>query len=290
MLVDVILPVYRGERWLREAIESLLAQSYPRWHLTVVDDASPDCSAERVRAYQSLYPEQITLISLEKNMRAPGARMLAVRRTQGDLIAFLDQDDRWLPSKLAHQVDKLQSQREIGAVHTNIEIIDASGALVAGKPDRENSLRARTPYERLSREQLMRHLILDFPIRLVTSVVTRSSFLESGGFETGRYGGEDEEFWVRYASDHRIAHLPEVLVQRRLHDENATKVFRGVREEGFLAALRQIETRYPEYRDDVMHRRRHLFLRNTRIALQNFQLGSAARYTWRLAQTLWRTG
>ncbi len=287
MLVDVILPVYNGERWVGEAIESLLAQTYPHWRLTVVDDASTDHSAERVRADQSRYPDKISLISLRQNLRSAGARMLAIRQTTGDAIAFLDQDDRWLPSKLERQVEKLGVQPQFEAVHTNVEIIDANGDRMPGKAQRENRLRDSSPYERFTREQLMRHLILDFPIRLVSSLVTRRSFLASGGFETARYGGEDEEFWVRYASDYRIVHIPEALVQRRLHAENASRVFKSAREDGFLAALRQIETCYPEFRSDVMRRRRHLFLRNSRIALQNFQLGFAAHYTWRLVQTLW---
>ncbi len=287
MLVDVIMPVYAGERWMGAAIESLLAQSYPHWRLTIIDDASPDRSRERARAYQAQFPAKITLIPLERNLRAAGARMLAIRQTQGDLIAFLDQDDRWLPAKLERQVEALRSRPQFGATHANIEIIDADGALLPGVADRENDLRNRTPYAQMTREQLMRHLILDFPIRLVSSLVTRASFLGAGGFETSRLGGEDEEFWIRYASTNRIIHLPEVLVQRRLHAENATRVFKSAREAGFLAALRQIETCYPEFRADVMRRRRHLFLRNTRIALQHFQPGPAAYYTWCLARTLW---
>ena len=82
MKADVILPHYKGKQWVGEAIGSVLSQTYPNWHLTLVDDASPDDTAKHVERFCRAYPQQISLIRLEENRRAAGARMEAVRGTK----------------------------------------------------------------------------------------------------------------------------------------------------------------------------------------------------------------
>jgi glycosyltransferase involved in cell wall biosynthesis len=243
LTVDVILPTHAGERWVAEAIESVLHQTHPLWHLTVVDDCSPDATAERVEALRRRDPDRISLLRLDRPHRAAGARMAGVARTSGDLIAFLDQDDRWLPEKLARQIACFVEDSALAAVHTDVEIIDAEGLLRAGAADRENAGRARIAWGTGS--DLSAVLFWKNSIRLASSAVRRSAFEAIGGFDTAFFGGEDWEFWVRLADRFPIAHLPVVLTQRRVHQGNASKVHSLERSAGKLQALEKMRRGYP---------------------------------------------
>lgn len=222
MEVDIILPVYRGRRWIRETVDSVLAQTYPRWHLTIVDDASPDDTLDYVKQAYGECGGRLSLLRLTQRRGPGGARMEAIRRRQGDAIAFIDQDDRWHPQKLTYQVERLQRAPVVEAVHTNIHCIDSRGQRLRGRADRENAQRARIPYDRLESEALTRHLFLRADaIRLVSVLVRRRPFEQIGGFDETLAGGEDWEFWVRFAaSGHRITHLATPLIERRLHPGN----------------------------------------------------------------------
>ena len=242
LTVDVILPTHAGERWVGEAIESVIRQSHPLWQLMVVDDCSPDATAERVESLLQGDPDRISLLRLDRPHRAAGARMAGIARTSGDLIAFLDQDDRWLPEKLARQVACFAADPALAAVHTNVEIIDADGALRVGAADRENAGRARIAWGTGS--GLSAVLFQKNSIRLASSVVRRTAFEAIGGFDTSLFGGEDWEFWVRLADRFPIAHLPEVLIQRRVHAENVSRVHSLERSAGKLQALEKMKCGY----------------------------------------------
>jgi glycosyltransferase involved in cell wall biosynthesis len=254
--VDVILPTHAGERWVDEAIESVLGQTYAAWHLTVVDDCSPDATPERVAALRRRHADRITLIRLDRPRRAAGARMLGVSRTSGDLIAFLDQDDRWLPEKLARQVACFAGDPALAAVHTDVEIIDPNGVLEVGAAERENAIRAGIVWG--SGAELAAVLFRKNAIRLASSAVRRSAFEAIGGFDTSLFGGEDWEFWVRMADGFSIAHLPMVLTQRRIHPSNVSRVRALERARGKLEALRKMQQRYPCIAPHVADKRRQL--------------------------------
>lgn len=272
LTVDVILPTHAGERWVEEAIESVLGQTYAAWHLTVVDDCSPDATSERVAALRQQHPDRISLIRLDRPRRAAGARMLGVARTSGDLIAFLDQDDRWLPEKLARQVACFRADPETAAVHTDVEIIDADGAPQVGAADRENALRAGIVWG--TGPELAAVLFRKNAIRLASSAVRRSVFESIGGFDTSLFGGEDWEFWVRMADGVRIAHLPVVLAQRRVHASNVSRVHALERARGKLEAMHKMQRRYPYVAPLVAEKRGQL-------------LGQAAAAALRQRHPLW---
>ena len=239
LTVDVILPTHAGERWVEEAIESVVRQSHSLWQLMVVDDCSPDATAERVESLLRGDPDRISLLRLDRPHRAAGARMAGIGRTSGDLIAFLDQDDRWLPEKLARQVACFAADPALAAVHTDVEIIDADGAPRVGAADRENAHRARIAWG--SGSGLSAVLFQKNSIRLASSVVRRTAFEAIGGFDTSLFGGEDWEFWVRLADRFPIAHLPEVLTQRRVHADNVSRVHSLERSAGKLRALEKMK-------------------------------------------------
>jgi hypothetical protein len=277
---DVILPAHAGERWIAEAVESVLAQTWPHWHLFVVDDASPDASAERVEALARAHPGRITLVRLAEGRRAAGARMEAVARGSGDVLAFLDQDDRWLPRKLERQSERLASDPELGAIHTDVEIIDARGAVKRGAADAENARRAALAWGR--GPELAAALFEKNAIRLASAAVRRSAFEAAGGFDVSLFGGEDWEFWVRFAERFAIAHLPEVLLQRRVHAANTSRAHAAERTQGKLRALAKLAEAQP-FLAPLVPARRAALLAEAREAAAVAPLALATRLFARLA-------
>jgi glycosyltransferase involved in cell wall biosynthesis len=281
-LVDVILPIRCGRRYVREAIESVLAQTHPALHLTIVDDASPDATLEFVRDHCGYRPERISLIGLETQRRAAGARMQALRRTRGEFIAFIDYDDRWRPEKLERQLERLAREPQVQAVHTDVVHIDASGRTLPGAADEENAARAALDWDALAGEALVRSCFLRNRIRLVSAMVRREGFDAVGGFDASLFGGEDWEFWVRFAAaGQRIAHLPEPLVERRMHAANTSTTQAERRLEGQLAALDRVLARQPELAE-LGPARRAALLRTD--VLNHLYAGRGARARARLRE------
>jgi glycosyltransferase involved in cell wall biosynthesis len=276
LTVDVILPTHAGERWVGEAIGSVVRQSHSLWQLMVVDDCSPDATAERVESLLQGDPDRISLLRLDRPHRAAGARMRGIARTSGDLIAFLDQDDCWLPEKLARQVACFAADPALAAVHTDVEIIDAEGAPRVGAADRENARRARIAWG--SGSGLSAVLFQKNSIRLASSVVRRTAFEAIGGFDTSLFGGEDWEFWVRLADRFPIAHLPEVLTQRRVHADNVSKAHSLERSAGKLQALEKMKRSYRQVAPLAAAKRAQLLREATLAATSQRRPVQASRY------------
>jgi len=105
-LVSAIIIFLNEERFLSEAIESVLAQSYLNWELLLVDDGSTDASTEIARRYSERYSQRVRCLehSNHVNRGMSASRNLGVRQANGEYIAFLDADDVWLPQELERQL------------------------------------------------------------------------------------------------------------------------------------------------------------------------------------------
>jgi len=117
-LISGIMIFLNGEKFILEAIASVLAQTYNNWELLLVDDGSTDNSSAIARSYADKYPEIRYLEHPNHQNRGMSAsRNLGIRNAKGDYIAFLDADDIWLPQKLEKQIAILQSHPQAGMVY-----------------------------------------------------------------------------------------------------------------------------------------------------------------------------
>lgn len=131
--ISVIIPTYNGSRYLSEAINSVLGQTYRSYELIVVDDGSTDDTTLALQPYLNQQISQhadIRYVS-QTNQGVGAARNHGLRLARAEWIAFLDQDDVWLPEKLALQVDCLQSQPQLGIVHSGWQIVDAKSQVLS---------------------------------------------------------------------------------------------------------------------------------------------------------------
>lgn len=125
-LVSVIMPTYNCGRFIRESIQSVLAQTYSQWELVVVDDCSTDDTESIVSSFAD---NRIRYYRNEQNCGAAITRNRALREAQGRWIAFLDSDDLWLPTKLEKQIAFMQRHRYAFSYH-NYQEIDEQGQLL----------------------------------------------------------------------------------------------------------------------------------------------------------------
>ena len=122
-LVSVVMPFLDGIRFLPEAIDSVVTQAYPEWELMLVDDGSTDGSSALARDYARGWPGRIRYLEHagHSNRGKSTSRNLGIAQARGDLLAFLDADDVFLPDKLTRQVGLLSAQADAVMVYGNTE-------------------------------------------------------------------------------------------------------------------------------------------------------------------------
>ena len=123
--VSVIIPAYNGDRYIGDALESVLAQTYPHYEIIVVDDGSTDNTSQIVQAYG----DRVNYI-YQENQGVAAARNQGIRVSTGEYIAFLDQDDFFLANKLSEQVSCLKSHPDAGIIHSGWQRVNYYGEIL----------------------------------------------------------------------------------------------------------------------------------------------------------------
>ena len=208
-LVSVIMPVYNGEKYLAEAMESILAQTFTDFEFLIVDDGSTDDSAEIIQSYEER-DNRIRFFQQVRNMGKADARNCGIAAAKGEYITGMDCDDVSLPERLQKQVDFLQSHPDIGALGTCGKVVnhDMTTLLYYFEVQRQHALIALD-------------LFLDYGF-LPATVMLRREFLSAvGGYEPGRRAVEDLELLSRLLHETRIkfSNLPENLLLYRRHEQ-----------------------------------------------------------------------
>lgn len=206
--ISAIIPNYNNARFLGDAVESVLSQTLPPREVIVVDDGSTDDSADVL----ARFGDRIRVIR-QANGGVASARNAGAASASGDLLAFLDSDDTWLPTKLERQAERFADDPALGLVHCGHETIDASGAVLGRHVEGREGWVAEDLL-------LLRPTI---PAPGSTAVIPRSVFEAVGGFDPDRRlrPSEDYDLCVRIATRHRVGFVPEVLMRYRQHGSNA---------------------------------------------------------------------
>ncbi len=196
-LVSVIIPVHNGERYLAEAIESVLAQSYRAIEIIVIDDGSTDDSARVAHKFPVRYYRQ--------SHSGPGAaRNRGIKQAQGDVVACLDADDLWMPDKLMAQTATLAAYPKLEAVFGLVEQFNSPDADATAQSARFVGTTMNGLYAS-------------------AMLIRRAAFMRVGLFATQWAVGEFID-WIARAQEAEleIFTLPEVVVRRRVHMNNLT--------------------------------------------------------------------
>lgn len=205
--ITVFIPVYNRARYLAQAVDSMLAQTYRDFEILILDDGSEDDSLRIARSYRD---PRVRVETNSKNLGNTPTRNRGIDLSRGHYIATLDSDDFAMPERLAKQISYLETHRHCAAVGSWIrkQDDDAGTSRLKRRPLTSREMKAWFPWhDSLSQ----------------TSVMMRADTLRRLRYDESYEQCQDYDLHVRLAREHDIANLPEVLTVKRLHSEQITR-------------------------------------------------------------------
>ncbi len=199
--ITVLMPVYNGEKYIYEAISSILNQTFTNFEFLIINDGSTDTSIEIIKSFKD---PRICLVSNKKNLGLISTLNKGLDLAKGEYIARMDCDDISLSERLDRQVQFMDMHPEVGVCGTWFMYMQ-TGQIIAHS---------------ISHEKIASYLFLNSPlahstVMIRTSVIRKTKFY----YDLNYKHLEDYELWVRLSKDTRIINIPELLLKYRLHSE-----------------------------------------------------------------------
>jgi len=209
MLVSVIIPVFNGGKFIKQALESVYSQSYKNFEVVCVDDGSTDNTGTTIKDFD----KRIIYYYSQNNKGQAAARNTAIGLSHGDLIAFLDADDIWFPDKLKLQIKYLLDHPEVGMVHSNISIV-TNGLITT---------RELPIIKRHRSFSIFDELYLGNFINATVVVLRRECLNIVGLFDESLRRVEDYDLWLRVAANFKVGYQDVVTGIYRMHSDNTSR-------------------------------------------------------------------
>lgn len=228
-LVSVIMNCYNGEAYLRKAIDSIYAQTYPHWEIVFWDNCSTDTSPQIARNYDN----RLHYLRGEVNVPLGRARSLAIAEARGDLICFLDTDDIWCPTKLKDQISAM-ADSSYSLCYGGVEEITEEG----------KHLRNMMPL--LSSGYIFPELLMQFDINMVTPMLRLSTLRQQGlDFDPNIHGSEEYNLFMRLAARTPICVIEKILGKYRVRKKSLTNQIMHLWAKERYYTLHQIQAENP---------------------------------------------
>jgi len=204
-MVTVLMSVYNGERFLKEAIDSILNQTFTDFEFLIINDGSTDRSVEIIESYED---PRIRLINNEKNLKLIASLNKGISLARGKYIARMDCDDVSMPDRLEKEVDFLEKSLDYGLVGTYYTVIDGEG---------KDQYNVSYPS---SNELIKLFLSLNCPLAH-GSIMGRTELFKQNLYGSEEsYAVEDYELWTRMSKVTKIHNIPEYLFKYRIYGES----------------------------------------------------------------------
>lgn len=203
-LVSIVLPVYNGEKYLSESIDSVIAQTYQNWELIIIDDCSSDSSPEIAKSYVSK-DSRIQYYRNEQNLKLPRSLNRGFSLAKGDYLTWTSDDNKYLPVAIEKMIDTLE-QEKTEFVFATCDVINAEGEIV-------EVWAAPKDYQKA---------IIGGNYVGACFLYTRNVYETIGEYNPNRFLVEDYDYWLRVFARYPVSNIPEVLYQYRWHDGTLT--------------------------------------------------------------------
>lgn len=227
--VSVVMAAKNYARFLPEAVESVRAQSFPDWELVIIDDGSSDHTPQAVRPF--LADARVRYFRSD-TLGQPRAKNLGIGLSRGGLVAFLDADDAWEPTKLEKQLAVFAAKPDVGVVFCKRSLMDEAGNAIPKK-------NAENPPRGFAFGRMFTQNFVCFS----SVVVKREVFSHVGRFDPLWDLAIDYDLWLRVAKFHAFDFVDEELVRYRTGHGNLSKKLRD-RVDTAMSIMHRAETRY----------------------------------------------
>ncbi|MDI3545691.1 MAG: hypothetical protein PWQ43_868 [Rikenellaceae bacterium] len=202
ILVSIIIPVYNGEKYLADTIQSVIDQTYKNWELIIVDDGSTDNTSNVVKQFND---SRISYIK-KNNTGVSDTRNLGAMISNGEILCFLDADDIWLPENLEKKVEKLINEPQGVLVFSSMYLWDERGDYKTCKTTKKF---LEDDWEKFRR--------LIAPTIPSSAIIKRDYFFEAGMFDTNISTSADFDLNIRLRELGEFIYIEEPLVLYRCH-------------------------------------------------------------------------
>jgi len=205
-LVSIIMNCYNGQRFLKEAIDSVYQQTYNDWEIIFWDNASDDDSAKVAKSYD----KKLKYFLAPSNTSLGEARNIAIRKASGKYVAFLDCDDKYFPEKLTRQVNMMENN-QCALCYGSVIVINDDGAQI-----RKNIVTDKHGH-------ILDQLLLKYEINMQTVMIRRNILTENSlSFDTKLKFSPDYDLFMRIAAEHKICSLSNYLAEYRKVETSLT--------------------------------------------------------------------
>jgi len=216
-LVSVIMPVYNGEHFLREAVESILDQTLKDFEFIIINDGSADGTKAILESYQD---KRLKILHFQKNQGISTCVNTGLDMAIGQYIARMDADDISQPTRFEKQIRFFEDHKEIGICGTWVELMGDTTGVIWKYPSISDAIYAR----------MLFNSAIANPSVMMRAVILKQHNLK---YMTDRlYGEEDYDLWSRALFVTHFANIPEVLLQYRIHSSSISRVNQQKLEEG----------------------------------------------------------
>jgi glycosyltransferase involved in cell wall biosynthesis len=202
--VSIVIPVYNGSNFLREAIDSALAQTYKNVEVIVVNDGSDDSG--KTKAIAASYGDSIRYFCKE-NGGVASALNMGIREMRGEYFSWLSHDDVYYPNKIEVQINYLKNhKKEEVILYSDYEFIDYKSRFL-----RKKIIKNVDP------EKFLLALIVSCPVHGCTTLIPQKCFTEIGLFDESLKTAQDYDMWFRMAKRFKFIQIPQILLKSRVH-------------------------------------------------------------------------
>lgn len=205
--LSIIMPVYNSVKYVAEAVNSLLSQSFTNFELIIINDASTDGSTDVLKNFKD---SRIKLLNNNKNGGIVYSRNRGLAKARGKFVAQFDSDDVALPEKFEKQIGFLKKNPGFGMVGSWVRMIDGDGKMMKEK------------WKLPAKPRLIPAIMLFRNYFVQSTIVVRREAIPEGGYRSGFDVVEDYQMWIDIAKKYPTWNLPEYLVNYRVHGLSAT--------------------------------------------------------------------
>lgn len=201
-LISIVLPVYNGERFLSQSIDSILGQTYRNWELIIVNDCSMDNTLKICQDYASK-DTRIKIVNNVINQKLPRSLNIGFQNAKGRYLTWTSDDNCYEDNALERLIEFLHQNTEYGMVYSDMILMDENGKDIGRRTSKDNQL-------------------YSFNCIGASFLYTRECYEKVGEYDVNRFLVEDYEYWLRIAKSFKIGHLTELLYKYRFHNNSLT--------------------------------------------------------------------